>query len=148
MEFPITPSPLYTVIFAGFISLITLTIGALFIWFAFSASSLSASLSQSSLQVHLPIYGRSIPLSALDIDSAKIVDLNHSSELKPRTRSNGIGLPGFSVGWFRLHNGEKALSAITSRENVLYLKTSENYSLLLSLTEPEIFLSQLNKHYQ
>jgi hypothetical protein len=143
MEFPIVSSPSSTVVFAGVIATITIAIGILFLWFAYTASNLSASVEESTLQIDVPIYGRSIPLANLDVASARSVDLEQSPELRPRIRTKGIGLPGYAVGWFKLRNGEKALAALTSRDNVLYFQTTEGYSLLLSVSEPEKNLEHL-----
>jgi hypothetical protein len=145
MEFPIVSSPSSTVVFAGVIATITIAIGILFLWFAYTASNLSASVEESTLQIDVPIYGRSIPLANLDVASARSVDLEQSPELRPRIRTNGIGLPGYAVGWFKLRNGEKALAALTSRDNVLYIQTTEGYSLLLSVSEPEKNLEHLTR---
>ena len=145
MEFQITSSPPSTVIFSSAIALITLTIGAFFVWFAVSASNLSVSLNKSDLRIHIPIYGRSIPISNLDISSAQIVNLDESPDLRLKWRTNGIGMPGYAVGWFKLRNGEKALSAITSKQNVFYMRTTKGYSLLLSLKKPERFLVMLKE---
>lgn len=143
MEFEISSSPSSTVLFAGAVAAVTLLMGGLFGWFALSSSSLSAAIEGSSLQIKVPIYGRSIPIAALDVASATIVDLEQTPQLRPGIRTNGIGLPGYAVGWFRLKNGEKALAAITSKQRVLYLRTSEGYVLLLSLADPERFIRQL-----
>lgn len=143
MEFEITSSPSSTVIFSGIIAAIMLSIGFLFIWFTYSASHLSVRVEGVSLHIKVPIYSRSIPLSRIDASSAKIVNLDNSSELRPRIRTNGIGLPGYAVGWFKLYNGEKALAAITSRKDVMYIRTYEGYSLLLSLKDPQSFMKQL-----
>lgn len=145
MEFPIASSPSSTVVFAGVIATITIAIGILFLWFAYTASNLSASIEESALQIDVPIYGRSIPLANLDVASARSVDLEQSPELRLRIRTNGIGLPGYAVGWFKLRNGEKALAALTSRDNVLYIQTTEGYSLLLSVSEPGKFLEHLTR---
>jgi hypothetical protein len=145
MEFPIVSSPSSTVVFAGVIATITIAIGILFLWFAYTASNLSASVEESTLQIDVPIYGRSIPLANLDVACARSVDLEQSPELRPRIRTNGIGLPGYAVGWFKLRNGEKALAALTSRDNVLYIQTTEGYSLLLSVSEPEKNLEHLTR---
>ena len=143
MEFQITSSPAYAAIFAGVIALLTLGLGFLFLWFAFTTTNLSTTVDDTSLQLHLPIYGRSIPLASLDIDSARIANLDETRELKPRWPTNGIGMPGYAVGWFKLRNGEKALAAVTASQKVVYMKTSEGYSLLLSLEQPQQFLDQL-----
>ena len=140
MEFPITASPTSAIWVAGIIAVITLAMGGLFTWFAFTTSSLSTAIDNDALTIRVPFYGRSIPLSNLELEAAQIVDLNQS-EHKPTTRTNGIGLPGYAVGWFRLQNGEKALAAITSRDKVLYVPTTEGYALLLSLNDPNTFLS-------
>lgn len=143
MEFEITSSPTSTVLFAGAIAAITLLIGGMFAWFAFSTSSLSTAIEYSTLKIKVPIYGRSIPIANLDIASVMVIKLDKSSDLRPTKRTNGIGMPGYAVGWFRLKNGEKALAAITSRSNVVYLRTNQGYSLLLSLVDPNRFIRQL-----
>ncbi len=145
MEFQITSSPQIAVIFSGVIAFITLGLGLLFLWFAYSTSNLSTTVEDDSLHLHVPIYGRTIPLSSLDLDSAQVANLNESPELKPRWRTNGIGIPGYAVGWFKLRNGDKALAAVTSKQKVLYMKTTEGYSLLLSLEHPEKFLDRLSR---
>ncbi len=145
MEFQITSSPHIAVIFSGVIAFITLGLGLLFLWFAYSTSNLSTTVEKDSLHLHVPIYGRTIPLSSLDLNSAQVANLNESPELKPRWRTNGIGIPGYAVGWFKLRNGDKALAAVTSKHKVLYMKTTEGYSLLLSLERPEQFLDRLSR---
>ena len=145
MDFPLSPSPASTVLFAGAIALVTLFIGAMFAWFAFTASSLTVSVDDGALQIRVPFYGRSIPVSRLDAESAQIVNLKESSDLRLRARTNGIGLPGYAVGWFRLGNGEKALAALTAKNQVLYIQTTLGYSLLLSLADPDRFLKQITK---
>ena len=145
MDFPLSPSPASTVLFAGAIALVTLLIGAMFTWFAFTASSLTVSVDDGELRVRVPFYGRSIPVTSLDAASAQIVNLTESTDLRLRTRTNGIGLPGYAVGWFRLGNGEKALAAVTTRHQVLYIRTTLGYSLLLSLADPDRFLEQIAK---
>ena len=143
MEFPITSSPSSTVWIAGGIALLTLAIGALFAWFAVSASALSTSIVGDDLRIKVPIYGRVIPLSKLDLSSLNVINLDESPEFRPNVRTNGIGLPGYAVGWFRLGTGERALAAITERSGVVYLRTTEGYSLLLSLVNPELFSREL-----
>ena len=145
MEFPIASSPPSTIMIAGGIALMTLAIGAVFAWFAFTASGLSVLIENDSLRIKAPIYGRVIPLAKLDVSSLEVIDLNESPNHRPRTRTNGIGLPGYAVGWFRLGTGEKALAAITARDNVLYIRTNDGYSLLLSLVDPEGFTSELTE---
>ena len=143
MEFPIAPSSTSTALVAGAIAILTIGIGIVFAWFAITASNLSASIDGDDLVIDVPFYGRSIPLSSLDVTSAQIVDIGKSDQLRPRIRTNGIGLPGYWVGWFRLRNGERALSVLTAKDGALYIRTSDGYSLLLSLVNSHLFLDQL-----
>ena len=73
--------------------------------------------------------------------------LSGDSEFKPIRRTNGIGLPGYSAGWFKLANGEKALLFVTDRGKVVYMPTTDGYSVLLSTVNPEEFLESLNKEW-
>ena len=145
MEFQITPAPsgativlvLLTVLFA------VMTLG--FGWLTVSATRPSVVLDGSSMTLRAPLYGRSIDLSHIRLDEARVVNLDASADLKPKGRTNGIGLPGLGIGWFKLASGEKALVAITARDRVLHLPTDQGYSLLLSLERPEAFLERARR---
>jgi hypothetical protein len=79
-----------------------------------------------------------VALSRLRTHGLATVDLDQRSELKPLLKTWGTSLPGFSAGWFRLRNGEKAVCLLLDRHHVSYLRSDEdNLSLLLSLAEPE-----------
>ena len=47
--------------------------------------------------------------------------------------------------FFTLQNGEKALVYLTKRHDVVYVPTSDGYSLLLSVEEPEAFVERLQR---
>jgi hypothetical protein len=64
----------------------------------------------------------------------------------PKRRTLGTGLPGYASGWFRLRSGEKALVYLTRRRDVVYVPTSDGYSLLLSVEEPEKFIGTLQRY--
>jgi hypothetical protein len=88
-------------------------------------------------------WARSIPIHAIQLEHAAILDLTRSSEYAPARRTFGTGLPGYASGWFRLRNGEKALAYLTHRESVVYLPTALGYSLLLSADRPQELLAVL-----
>ncbi len=52
-----------------------------------------------------------------------------------------VGL--YSVGWFKLKDGSKALLALTSRRDVLYVPTTYGFVVLLSPSDPQRVLSEL-----
>jgi hypothetical protein len=105
--------------------------------------SLWVELGPEQLEIRGSLYGRRIPRSELELDGARVVDLTQASPLRLGFRTNGIALPGYSVGWFNLKNGERALAFVTDRRNVVYLPTRNRYALLLSVPKPEAFLEAL-----
>ena len=93
-------------------------------------------------------WGRKIPISRLQVSNAKIINLNYDTQYLPKRRTFGTGLPGYASGWFRLHNKEKALLYLTKRDSVVYLPTQDNYSLLLSLENPNNFIEAIKRNYR
>lgn len=127
----------------GIAAALVLCLGAFFAWLSFSLGHPSVALTDDGLYVDVPLYGRLIPREEMVVTDTRIVDLNTETMLSPRFRTNGIGLPGYRVGWFRLHNGDRALAALTRYDRVIYLPTTRGYSLLLSVSEPEVLLQAL-----
>ncbi|MEQ8859317.1 MAG: PH domain-containing protein [Pseudomonadales bacterium] len=143
MQFELTPPP--AGVFATLVAFAVLFIGlaTVFAWFAWSTLRMPVSIAEGSLNLSLPFYGRSLPLASLNLEDARIVTIDASSPLRPRVRTNGIGLPGYSVGWFKLKDGSKALLALTSRRDVLYVPTTDGFVVLLSPKDPQRVLSEL-----
>jgi len=145
VEFQITPpSPAATVLLAA-LTLLMAVMAIGFTWLTLSATRPSVVVSETTLTFKAPFYGRSIDLTSLRLDEARVVNLDSGGDLRPRVRTNGIGLPGLGVGWFRLKNGEKALAAVSARDRVVYVPTDRGYSLLFSLERPEAFLDRLRR---
>ncbi len=88
-------------------------------------------------------WGRDIPFSRLRSSGARLLDLAGNSPYAPKRRTLGTGLPGYASGWFRLRNGEKALVYLTRRHDVVYVPTTDGYTLLLSVENPERFIETL-----
>jgi hypothetical protein len=57
----------------------------------------------------------------------------------------GTGLPGFSAGWFRLRNGNKALVYLTDGSRAVYIPTRNGYDVLLSPQQPDAMLVELRR---
>jgi hypothetical protein len=106
---------------------------------------LSVELMSDALAVRGSVYGRRMPLSSLKLDDARVVNLKQEPALAPRWRTNGVGLPNYRVGWFRLRNGERALCFLTREDHVLYLPTAEHFALLVSVSTPDALLSALQR---
>jgi hypothetical protein len=102
-------------------------------------------LTDGALRLRGDLWGRTIPFDRLLVERARIVNLQGEPPLQPVSRRMGTGMPGFASGWFRLRNGEKSLLYITDRSRVLYVPTSDGYSLLLSPTRPDAMLAELRQ---
>ena len=145
MEFQITsPAPSAT-IFLLAITLLLAVMAIGFGWLAVSATRPGVEVTTSEFVLKAPFYGRSIPLTALELEKARVAAIDSTTDIRPRVRTNGVGLPGLGLGWYKLANGEKALVALTDKRRVLYVPTDQGYSLLLSLERPEAFLEHVSR---
>jgi hypothetical protein len=141
--YPIIPAPssatgTILVLFA-----LLLALAIIFGYFAFSIRNIVFVLNESGLRIKKDLYGRMIPKEQLIVRNAKIVNLTEEEELRPRMRTNGLSLPGYQSGWFRLKNGEKALLFLSDRKQALYIPTTKEFSLLISPENPRTFLEDL-----
>ncbi len=140
MEFQITPASPGTTLFLVGLTVLMSVLAIGFGWLAMSATRPSVVVDAATLTLKAPFYGRSIDLPRIRFDEARVVNVDSSSDVRPKLRTNGIGLPGLGVGWFKLANGERALVALSSRNRVVYVPTDDGYSLLFSIERPEAFL--------
>lgn len=127
------------------IGLVLLAIALFMLITAFSTGKGQVELAAGTIKLKIPMYGRTLPLTSLRLDSARVVDLTRETELGLKWRTNGIGLPRYNVGWFKLRSGAKALAYVTRKENVLYIPTTKGYVLLLSASEPDRLLAALRR---
>jgi hypothetical protein len=91
------------------------------------------------------LYRSFVPLDSLRGGAARVVDLRSERALRPTSRRFGTGLPGYGGGWFRLANDERALVYLTDWSRVVHVPTTEGFSLLLSVTEPEALAARLRQ---
>lgn len=141
--FELTPAAVRSFWFLGAIALLLIGLTVLLGYFAFSARRSTLEITAGALRVNAGIYSRSIPLDQLAVEQAQRLDLDAEHPLRPTLRTNGIGLPGYQAGWFKLRNGQKALLHVTDRTRVVYVPTHAGYVLLLSVQEPDAFLQAL-----
>lgn len=97
------------------------------------------------LAIAATFYSRRIPIDALDLDKARIVDLAEHTEYKPALKTNGFNLPGFQAGHYRLRNRGKAFCLLTDRERVLVLPQRDGRWILLSPEKPQALLDALRR---
>lgn len=108
-----------------------------------SINQTSFEVTATDIKLNGFFYGRSIPRQELKTAQARIVNVKEDPQLSPKWRTNGLGLVGYSAGWFRLKSGEKALLFLSDPSRAVYIPTTNGYSLLLSPAQPEALLKSL-----
>lgn len=144
--FGIIPASSGPFIFIWVISLILIVVIGLLVYVGYSSRHINFAVNDQGLRIGPGFYGRFIPKEDINTEGVKVINLNTDSEYKPKWRTNGAGLPGYSAGWFKLQNKEKALLFVTDRSRVVYIPTNKDYSVLLSVREAEEF-ANLMKHW-
>lgn len=141
--FPIVPAGARSLWFIGAVCLVLGVVMLMLAWIGWSSRHSRVELTDHSIRLIGDLWGRSIPLGKLDLAASDVVRLDASSAYKPVSRTWGTGMPGYASGWLRLRNGEKALAYLTTSERVVHIPTSDGYSLLLSVAEPDALLGAL-----
>ena len=100
--------------------------------------SVSISLDSEQLTLGGGMYKTSVPVDTIHLDSIS----NDPPKGIMRLRTNGIGLPGFKLGWFRSTGGRKVFVLATGND-LLYLPTSGPYDIVLSTPQRAKLVSLL-----
>lgn len=143
--FPIVPGQVRMLWVVLPVALLLLVATAALGWSISGASRARFEVSAAGLRLRGDMYGRLVPARSLTLAEARHVDLSSDRALQPVTRTFGTAMPGYRSGWFRLRDGEKALLYVTDPTRVVYVPTTEGYSVLLSVAEPDVFLSSLRR---
>lgn len=99
-------------------------------------------LSDQGLRLKGDFYGRTIARHKLRFRDVAMVDIE-TGPYRPVMRTNGIAIPGYRAGWFRLRNGRKALLYVTTPESVVLVPTTDNYDVLLSVADAPRFVERM-----
>jgi hypothetical protein len=133
----------------GISGLILITgVALIFIFFSYSARNSKVILSENGLAIKTFLYGKTLAKGDFIHNNTVKVDLRNQHSFVPVIRTNGIGLPGYQAGWFRLANKERALLVVTDRSQVVYLPTNIGYSVLLSVIKPEEFITSTKEFWK
>jgi hypothetical protein len=123
---------------------LTLSLAACLFGLLWSAGRVRFEVSQEGLRIR-GLYGRLIRRDAMDLKQARAVDLTKDASYRALLRTNGIGMPGYSEGWFKLERGEKALVFLTDRTRAVAIPTNLGYCVLFSPADPEGLLAALQE---
>lgn len=111
-------------------------VAAIFAWFAVGQARSTIEIAGGELRLNVPIYSRAVPLARIAADGIGPVTLSPGSGYAYATRTNGLGLPGYQLGWFRTRERGRVLVAVTTPD-VLAIPTLDDYTLLVSVEEPD-----------
>ncbi|SRR5579883_104306 len=108
----------------------------LYLFLASRIRRAGVALNAQAIGIDSGVSSRLVALRQLAPRGLREVDLELHPDLRPLLRTMGIGLPGFSGGWYRLRNGRKALCLLTERQRVCVLEDDVGVMYLLSLADP------------
>lgn len=91
------------------------------------------------------VFTRTVALADLDLDRARIVNLDEHDEYRPWVRLFGMSVPGFTAGHCLLRKRTRAFCLLTARERVLLLPQRDGKYLLLSPERPQALLAKLRE---
>jgi hypothetical protein len=132
-------------VFGLVIGIIIIGVVGLLASFGYQSRHATFTVSDDGLRISPGIYSRFIPRQQIDVAGVKVLNLNVDTDYKPKWRTNGAGLPGYNAGWFKLQNKEKALLFVTDRSSVVYIPTTENYAVMLSVRDADEFADLLQQ---
>ncbi|GAB3374737.1 hypothetical protein GCM10027431_27630 [Lysobacter rhizosphaerae] len=104
----------------------------------------SVALEAGVLVIKAGLNTRRVPASSIELERARIIDLEERAELQPGRKTLGASLPGYQTGWFRTRQWGKGFYLLTARQRVLWLPERDGPHLLLSLQQPQTLLAALN----
>ena len=101
------------------------------------------SLDDGRLRVVSGLLRITVPATALDLDTARVVNLANEAPLRPWLKTFGMAMPGYRAGYFRLRNRSRAFVMLTDTARVLALSERGGRTLLLSVEKPQALLDAL-----
>ncbi|MEA5123144.1 PH domain-containing protein [Xanthomonas floridensis] len=103
----------------------------------------SIQLDDARLVVRSTFFTKRVPLSALRLDSARVVDLAEHTAFKPGLQLLGFGYPGFKSGHYRSKSAVRGFYLLTHSRRVLILPLRDNSLVVLSPEQPHQLLGDL-----
>lgn len=89
------------------------------------------------------LYAVDVPLGALKLD--QLVIGSSSAELPALgRRTNGIGMPGLSLGWFVMSR-RKVFAAVSNPEDAVLIPTDLGYDIVISPDDKDGFINALEQ---
>ena len=114
---------------------LTLALCGFFLWMARAQANSRVIVDDTGVEFVAPLYGRRIPATAIVKGSLRATSIGGGAGDALRWRTNGLGVPGYNLGWFRTFGGKNALVA-AAREDVVTFETRDGYGLCVAVDDP------------
>lgn len=86
---------------------------------------------------------------SVDTERIQVVDIGKGSHWSPTSRTNGVGLPHYHAGWFRVAGGEKVrMYRADSQRLVLLPPIAGGAPVLMEVKQPEAFVQELRQAWR
>jgi len=123
-----------------------LVVGALFLILLvllFSALFYRLEAGPEKLRIRSLVYNTSLDYGTIRLDGLRVMNL-HNESIVFNIRTNGIGVPGLFIGWFRGTGGKYKLY-LTDKSSVLYIPTKEGYDIMFSTRQGERIIEEIRE---
>ena len=97
----------------------------------------------TTLTVRSAFHTRRREITELDLDGARVVDLDDETAYRPILRMFGFSLIGFHAGHYLLRNRKRAFALLTRLGRTFVLPERDGKLILLSLERPQQLLDDL-----
>lgn len=87
-------------------------------------------------------YKVKVPLERLDLENVRLLSTDDPFRL--RWRTNGVGWPGLSLGWFTSNGMKRVFAASSGNANRVYIPTSEKFDIVVTPSDPVAFLEAIS----
>jgi hypothetical protein len=101
-------------------------------------------LDDDTLRISAGFHSAKVKAADLDLQQAKIANLETATELRPRWQLFGSTIGRYRTGHFLLGGRRRAFVLLTTRDRVLALPMRNGRIFLLSLERPQALLDALN----
>lgn len=127
--------------------IVVLPVTGLFLYVFIKSWHSDVQVSKSQLVFNVPLYSKAFPIDHMSLSQIQQLDLTKSNDIRLSHRNNGIGLPGFQLGYYKLkqqYQGiDNALIFVTDSKKVIAVPTKHNVLLLFSVDDPDKVLAEL-----
>lgn len=123
----------------GSTPLMAITLFTAFYW---QASAIRIKATPETLIVGGGFYQAVLPMSQVETQDIRI-RTKADEGFFVGLRTNGIGMPGLSLGWHETTGNTKAFVATTNEDDVVIIPTRAGYDILVSPPDPEAFVAQM-----